>query len=83
MQGMKQMLGEFAAFSVLSTFVGMTTDSRSLLSFSRHDYFRRVLCMWIGEKVASGELPGDFRVWKPIVEKICYQNAKNMILEGK
>lgn len=83
MQGMKQMLSEFASYSVLSTFVGMTTDSRSLLSFSRHDYFRRVLCMWIGEKVTAGEFPGDFSVWKPIVEKICYQNAKNMLLEGK
>ncbi|MBR3978937.1 MAG: glucuronate isomerase [Oscillospiraceae bacterium] len=83
MQGIKQMLNEFASFSVLSTFVGMTTDSRSLLSFSRHDYFRRVLCMWIGEKVAAGELPADFSVWKPIVEKICYQNAKELIQEGK
>lgn len=83
MQGIKQMLDQFASYSVLSTFIGMTTDSRSLLSFSRHDYFRRVLCMWIGEKVSRGELPGDFEIWKPIVQRLCYQNAKNIIMEGK
>ncbi len=83
LQGINEMLDNFAVFSVLSTFVGMTTDSRSLLSFSRHDYFRRVLCKWIGEKVDKGELPKDKELFKPIIEKMCYQNAKNIIMEDK
>lgn len=81
LQGINEMLDNFAVFSVLSTFVGMTTDSRSLLSFSRHDYFRRALCKWIGDKVAKGELPEDKKLYKPIIEKMCYQNAKNIIME--
>ena len=81
LQGINEMLDNFAVFSVLSTFVGMTTDSRSLLSFSRHDYFRRALCKWIGDKVAKGELPEDKELYKPIIEKMCYQNAKNIIME--
>ena len=81
LQGINEMLDNFAVFSVLSTFVGMTTDSRSLLSFSRHDYFRRALCKWIGDKVSKGELPKDKELYKPIIEKMCYFNAKNIIME--
>ena len=78
-QGMKQMLDNFSAYSVLSTFIGMTTDSRSILSLVRHEYFRRVLCMWIGENAQKGIFPADFNLWKPIVEKICYGNANAAI----
>ncbi len=78
-QGMKQMLDNFSVYSVLSTFIGMTTDSRSILSLVRHEYFRRVLCMWIGENAQKGIFPGDFDLWKPIVEKICYGNANAAI----
>ncbi len=75
LQGMRQMLEEFASYSVLSTFVGMTTDSRSLLSLLRHDYFRRALCGWMGEKAERGELPDSFDSLSPIVKAMCYGNA--------
>jgi glucuronate isomerase len=76
---MRDVLEKNAAYGVLSTFVGMTTDSRSLLSFVRHDYFRRVLCKWIAEKVASGAFPGDESLLRPLLENICYKNAKGMV----
>ena len=78
-EGMRDVLEKNAAYGVLSTFVGMTTDSRSLLSFVRHDYFRRVLCKWIAEKVASGAFPGDESLLRPLLENICYKNAKGMV----
>ena len=61
----------------------MTTDSRSILSLSRHEYFRRVLCSYISEKVISGEFPNDERLLEELVRKMCYKNAKEIILEGK
>lgn len=79
MDGMQEMLDKFSAYSVLSTFVGMTTDSRSILSFVRHEYFRRLLCKWIGEKAEKGEVPDSFELWAPIVKKLCYENAKERI----
>lgn len=75
-QGMEQMLDTFACHSILSTFVGMTTDSRSLLSFVRHDYFRRVLCQWLARRVEQGRLPADEALLSDLIEKICYKNAK-------
>ena len=68
-----------AAYGVLSTFVGMTTDSRSLLSFVRHDYFRRLFCRWLVDKVAAGDIPDDLSLLLPIVENVCYRNARNMV----
>ena len=68
-----------AAYGVLSTFVGMTTDSRSLLSFVRHDYFRRLFCRWLADKVATGEFPDDLSLLLPIVENVCYRNARAMV----
>ena len=79
LQGMREMLEVFSSFSVLSTFVGMTTDSRSLLSLLRHDYFRRALCGWIGEKAVRGELPDDFSALSGLVRAMCYENAKKRI----
>ena len=64
-----------AAYSVLSVFVGMTTDSRSFLSLARHDYFRRLLADWMAKKVAEGEFPDDASVLRPIAEDVCYGNA--------
>ena len=78
-EGIRDVLEKNAAYGVLSTFVGMTTDSRSLLSFVRHDYFRRVLCKWVAEKVASGAFPGDESLLRPLLENICYKNAHDMI----
>ena len=77
-EGIRDVLEKNAAYGVLSTFVGMTTDSRSLLSFVRHDYFRRVLCKWVAEKVASGAFPDDESLLRPMLENVCYRNAKGI-----
>ena len=69
-----------AAYGVLSTFVGMTTDSRSLLSFVRHDYFRRLFCRWLADKVAVGDILDDPALLLPIVENVCYRNARAVVL---
>lgn len=82
-QGMVDMLDHLSVFGVLSTFVGMTTDSRSLLSFVRHDYFRRVLCNWVGQKVQKGILTDNIDILSDIVKNMCYYNAKKTIREGK
>ena len=78
--GIRDVLEKNAAYGVLSTFVGMTTDSRSLLSFVRHDYFRRILCKWVAEKVASGAFPDDESLLRPMLENICYRNARAMVV---
>lgn len=75
--GMKAHLESLANLSLLGNFVGMLTDSRSFLSYTRHDYFRRILCSLLGEWVENGEYPADFDALKTIVEGICYYNAKN------
>lgn len=78
-QGMREMLDKLSVYGVMSTFVGMTTDSRSLLSFVRHDYFRRVLCQWVGEKVEKGVLPDNYEILADIVTNMCYRNAAKTI----
>ena len=79
LQGMRQMLEIFNCFSVLRSFVGMTTDSRSILSLLRHDYFRRMLCGWIGEKAERGEMPDNVDTLRPLVYDMCYGNAIELI----
>lgn len=79
LQGMREMLNNCAVYGVLSTFPGMTTDSRSLLSLLRHDYFREMFCAWVAEKVEHGEFPRDEQALKTLVEAICYKNAKTLI----
>lgn len=74
--GMIRQLKNLANISVLGNFIGMLTDSRSFLSYARHEYFRRVLCNLIGEMVENGEYPNDKAQLKTIVEDICYKNAK-------
>ena len=78
-EGIFDVFEKSAAYGVLSTFVGMTTDSRSFLSFVRHDYFRRLLARWVARKVADGDFPDDEALLRPICENICYKNAKGMI----
>lgn len=77
--GMREVFENISAFGVLSVFVGMTTDSRSILSFVRHEYFRRALCGWLGEKVHRGEMTADKEVLGKMVEDICYYNAKRRL----
>ncbi|MBQ2987271.1 MAG: glucuronate isomerase [Tyzzerella sp.] len=78
-QGMTEMLDHLSVFGVASTFIGMTTDSRSLLSFVRHDYFRRILCNWIGEKVEKGILPEDMEILSEMIRNMCYHNAERTV----
>ncbi|AZS14206.1 glucuronate isomerase [Paenibacillus lutimineralis] len=73
--GMRQQLSLFAEHSLLANFVGMLTDSRSFLSYTRHEYFRRVLCELIGEWVERGEAPEDPVLLGQMVEDISYNNA--------
>lgn len=73
--GMRQQLTDFACNGALGQFVGMLTDSRSFLSYPRHEYFRRILCAMIGEWVESGQYPDDKKYLKKIVEDICYNNT--------
>ena len=73
--GMTEQMTSLANLGVLGNFIGMLTDSRSFLSYSRHEYFRRILCDLIGKWVDSGEYPDDEKSLKEIVEGISYKNA--------
>ena len=75
-EGMIAQMKSLANLGLLSRFVGMLTDSRSFLSYTRHEYFRRILCNLIGEWVENGEFPNDMELLGTIVEGICYNNAK-------
>lgn len=80
--GIKTTLDSISSFGVLSEFIGMTTDSRSILSLIRHDYFRRIFCSYLVEKNRDEEWDLDDETLKSIVKKVCYQNAKNKIVNG-
>ena len=73
--GMKKQLTMFAEQGLLANFTGMLTDSRSFLSYPRHEYFRRVLCQLLGEWVERGQLPEDEDYLGQVVENVCYNNA--------
>jgi glucuronate isomerase len=75
--GMIKQMNTLSNMGLLSRFVGMLTDSRSFLSFPRHEYFRRILCNMFGEDVENGELPDDIEWIGKVVQDICYYNAKN------
>jgi glucuronate isomerase len=74
--GMEEHLRALMAVGLLANFVGMLTDSRSFLSFPRHEYFRRLLCGMLGTAVEAGELPRDFPMLGGIVKDICWNNAE-------
>jgi glucuronate isomerase len=74
--GMEKQLNTLSNMGILSCFVGMLTDSRSFLSFPRHEYFRRILCNLIGNDVVNGQLPADEAWLGQLVENICYNNAR-------
>jgi glucuronate isomerase len=77
--GMEKQINTLSNMGLLSKFVGMLTDSRSFMSFPRHEYFRRILCNLIGEDVENGELPNDMKLLSGIVEDICFYNANNYL----
>jgi len=74
--GMEKHLRDLSSFGLLSRFAGMVTDSRSFLSYPRHEYFRRIVCNYIGEEVEKGLIPHDEGLLKMMIEGIAYKNAK-------
>ena len=77
MDGMIRQIETLSQLGLLSRFVGMLTDSRSFLSFTRHEYFRRILCNKLGSEIESGIIPNDIELIGKMVEDICYNNAAN------
>jgi glucuronate isomerase len=75
--GMVKQLNALSNMSLLSRFIGMLTDSRSFLSYPRHEYFRRILCDLFGDEVENGELPNDVNWIGKVIQDICYNNARN------
>ncbi len=74
--GMEKHLKDLAALGLLRRFIGMVTDSRSFLSYPRHEYFRRLVCNYVGEEVEKGLIPDEEELLKPLIEGISYRNAK-------
>lgn len=74
--GMREQMISLASLGLLGNFVGMLTDSRSFLSYTRHEYFRRILCQLIGQWVEAGEYPNDMKALSKLVEDISFYNAK-------
>ena len=75
--GMEQQINTLSQLGLLSGFIGMLTDSRSFLSYTRHEYFRRILCNLLGQDMHDGLLPNDFGLIGKMVQDICYYNARN------
>jgi glucuronate isomerase len=78
-QGITAQLDALSNAGLLSHFVGMVTDSRSFMSYPRHEYFRRILCDLVGRDVEAGELPDDDALLRRLVEDVCYRNAKRYL----
>jgi glucuronate isomerase len=74
--GITKQLNTLSNMSLLSKFIGMLTDSRSVMSYPRHEYFRRILCNILGEEMENGELPDDINLVGRIIQDICFNNAK-------
>lgn len=74
--GMEEQLTSLGSLGIHGSFIGMLTDSRSFLSYTRHAYFRRILCNFVGAWVENGEYPNSEKVLRDIVSGICYYNAK-------
>ena len=77
LDGMTRQMNALSVLGLLSRFVGMLTDSRSVLSYPRHEYFRRLLCNLLGNDVEKGLLPNDMESLSRMVEDISYNNARN------
>ena len=75
--GMTKQINALSNMGLLSKFVGMLTDSRSFMSYPRHEYFRRILCDMFGEEIENGELPDNQEWVGKIIKDICFNNAKN------
>jgi len=83
LDGMERQLTQVAQMGLLSRFVGMLTDSRSFLSFPRHEYYRRLVCRMIGRWVEDGSIPSDPTLSGGLIRRICHENARDWFLPGK
>jgi glucuronate isomerase len=75
-EGMEWQINALSNLGLLSRFIGMLTDSRSFMSFPRHEYFRRTLCNLLGSDIEAGLIPNDDALLGSMVKNICYANAK-------
>jgi glucuronate isomerase len=80
--GMEAQLNTLSNVGLLANFIGMVTDSRSLMSYARHEYFRRVLCNLLGREMESGEMPNDKKLIGEMIANICFRNASNYLSLG-
>ena len=78
-EGIEWQLNAISNAGLLSRFVGMVTDSRSFMSYPRHEYFRRVLCNLVGSEMEKGELPNDERLLGGLIRNVCFENARNFL----
>lgn len=78
-RGMTDQMESLANLGLLGNFVGMLTDSRSFLSYTRHEYFRRILCNLVGSWVENGEFPYDEELLKNLIQNISYYNIKGYL----
>ena len=78
-EGMEWQINALSQLGLLSRFIGMITDSRSFMSYPRHEYFRRVLCNLIGRDIKNGLIPNDDKLVGPMIKNICYANARNYL----
>jgi glucuronate isomerase len=78
-EGMEWQINALSNLGLLSRFVGMVTDSRSFMSYPRHEYFRRVLCNLIGRDVENGEIPNDDTLLGAMISNICCHNARQYL----
>jgi glucuronate isomerase len=76
-KGMQEQMDTLSSLGLLSRFVGMLTDSRSFLSYPRHEYFRRILCDLVGRDMENGEIPADMDMAGKLVSDVSYYNARN------
>lgn len=74
--GMEKHIRDLASLGLMRRFIGMVTDSRSFLSYPRHEYFRRLICNFVGEEVEKGLIPNEDELLKPIIEGVSYKNAR-------
>jgi glucuronate isomerase len=74
--GMEKHIRDLASLGLMRRFIGMVTDSRSFISYPRHEYFRRIVCNFVGEEVENGTIPDEEELLKPLIEGISYKNAK-------
>jgi glucuronate isomerase len=78
-EGIVQQLLSLSSYGLLSTGIGFTTDSRSILSLTRHDYYRRILCNLVGNWVTEGKLPNDENYLGDLIQNLAYYNSKNWL----